>query len=72
MPQEVKIKKTLLPAPTIDAPDRKVFMIEYRAGELPPRFLYLSETEYTEEKLKELIKKDIARRMAAPEETISI
>lgn len=72
MPQEVRVKRTLLPTPTMDDPERKIYMITYRAGELPPRFIYLLEKEWTKEKEAEAIKADIEKRMEMPEETISI
>jgi len=69
---EVAIKRTELPAPTIDDPNRKVIQIQYRQGELPPRFLYISKAEYTPEKEKAEIKKDIKRREEAKTETLEI
>jgi len=58
--------------PTIDDPERKVYMIEYRSGELPPRFLYLGVKEWTKEKEAALIKADIEKRLKAPEEILEI
>ncbi len=72
MPQEVRVKRILLNIPTIDDPERKVYMVEYRAGELPPRFLYIQEKEWTKEKEAEAIKEDIKKRMETPEEIITI
>lgn len=72
MAQEVRVKKTLLPSPTIDDLERKLWMIEYRAGELPSRFVYIPEKEWTAEKQAELIKADIQKRMKLPEETITL
>lgn len=72
MSQEVRVKRTLLSTPTMDDPERKVYMIEYRAGELPPRFIYIPEKEWTKEKEAEAIKADIKKRMEIPEETITI
>lgn len=72
MTQEVRVKRTLLLVPTIDDPERKVYQIEYRAGELPPRFLYIPEKEWTKEKEAKLIKADIEKRMEIPEEIITI
>jgi len=72
MTQEVRVKRTLLMIPTIDDPERKVYMIDYRAGELPPRFIYIPEKEWTKEKEAEAIREDIKKRMEIPEETISI
>lgn len=72
MTQEVRVKRTLLLVPTIDDPERKVYQIEYRAGELPPRFLYIQEKEWTKEKEAKLIKASIEKRMEIPEEIITI
>ncbi|MBA7572679.1 hypothetical protein ES708_14463 [subsurface metagenome] len=47
-------------------------MIEYRSGELPPKFLYIPVKEWTKEAEKELIKADIEKRLEAPTETIEI
>ncbi len=66
MPQEVTVKRTLLNTPTMADPNRRTYMIEYRAGELPPHFIYLEEKDYTKEKEAAEIKKDIKKRMEAP------
>ncbi|MBA7479980.1 hypothetical protein ES707_15424 [subsurface metagenome] len=72
MSPQVTVKRTEMLVPTIDDPERKVYMIEYRRGELPPKFLYLPVKEWTKEKEAELIKEDIEKRMEAPEEIIEI
>lgn len=72
MPQEVRVKRTLLPTPTIDDPQRRTYQIEYQAGELPPHFIYITEKEWTKEKEAAAIKADIHKRVTAPTETISI
>lgn len=72
MAQEVRVKRTTLPTPTIDDPERKTIQVEYRAGELPPHFIYVSEKEWTREKEAELIKADMKKRLATTEETLSI
>lgn len=72
MAQEVKVKRTLLPTPTVDNPDRKVYQIEYRVGELPPHFVYIQEEDWSKEKEAELIKADMGKRLKATEESISI
>ena len=72
MPLQVSIKRTLLPTPTVDDPERKVFQIEYQAGELPPHFLYILEKEWTKEKEIEAIKADIKKRIEAPPEIITL
>ncbi|MBA7601990.1 hypothetical protein ES703_09075 [subsurface metagenome] len=68
----VTVKRTELLVPTIDDPERKVYMIEYRSGELPPKFLYIPVKEWTKELEAKLIKEDIEKRLKAPEETIEI
>ena len=72
MPQEVRVKRTLLPTPTIDDPNRKIYQIEYQAGELPPHFIYINEKDWTKEKEAALIKADMKKRIEAVTETISI
>ena len=72
MPQEVRVKRTLLPTPTVDDPDRKIYQIMYQAGELPPHFVYIPEKEYTPEKEAKIIKADIEKRLETTEETITI
>jgi hypothetical protein len=69
---DVSVRRDLLPAPTIDKPDRKIYMIEYRAGELPPHFIRMEEKEWTAEKEAAAIKADIKRRMETPSEIIKI
>ena len=68
----VTVKRTELLVPTIDDPERKVWMIEYRSGELPPKFLYIPVKEWSKELEAKLIKEDIEKRLKAPEETIEI
>lgn len=68
----VTVKRTKLLVPTIDDPERKVYMIEYRSGELPPKFLYIPVKEWSKELEAKLIKEDIEKRLKAPEETIEI
>ena len=72
MPQEVKVVRTLLPTPTVDEPDRKVYQIQYTIGELPPHFVYIPEKEWTVDKQAKLIKADIEKRMKAVGETITL
>jgi len=72
MSPQVTVKRTELQVPTIDDPERKVYMIEYRSGELPPKFLYIPVTEWTKEKEAALIKADIEKRIKAPEEIIEV
>ena len=72
MSPQVTVKRTELLVPTIDDPERKVHMIEYRSGELPPKFIYIPVKEWTKEKEAEMIRADIRRRFEAKEETIEI
>lgn len=73
MPQDVTVKRTLLNTPTVDDPNRKVYQIEYRVGELPPHFVYIPEKEYTKEKEATVIKADLKKRLEGPgTETISV
>jgi hypothetical protein len=70
---EVQVTRTELSSPTIDDPERRVIMIQYRSGELPPRFLYVNKADYTKEKEAELIREDIKKRTeTAPPETIEV
>jgi len=72
MSPQVTVKRTEMLVPTIDDPERKLYMIEYRSGELPPKFLYIPVKEWTKEKEAAAIREDIEKRMKAPEETIEI
>ncbi len=72
MPQEVRVKRTLLDTPDVADPTRKMYMIEYQVGELPPGFVYIPQKEYTPEKEATAIKADIKKRMERPHETITI
>lgn len=69
---EVRVKRTELRAATIDNPDRMVVQVEYRVGELPPRFLYIPKDEYTEELEAERIKADMAKAAKTTETTLEI
>lgn len=73
MPQEIRVKRNLVPTPTVDDPNRKVFQIEYQVGELPPSFVYIQEKGYTKEKEAAAIKADLDKRMGgAGSETITV
>ncbi|GAJ10991.1 unnamed protein product [marine sediment metagenome] len=72
MSPQVTIKRTEMLVPTIDDPERKIYMIEYRSGELSPKFLYISVKEWTKELEAKMIKEDISKRLVAPEEIIEI
>lgn len=72
MSPQVTIRRTEMLVPTIDDPERKIYMIEYRSGELPPRFLYIPVKAWTKEEEAKLIKADIEKRLKTPEEIIEI
>jgi len=72
MSPQVTVKRTEMLVPTIDDPQRKVYMIEYRSGELPPKFLYIPVKDWTKELEAKMIKEDIEKRLKAPEEIIEI
>jgi hypothetical protein len=72
MPQTVTVKRTLLPAPDLSDKDRKIYQVQYQAGELPPHFVYISEKEWTKEKEAELIKADLNKRISAKSETLTL
>jgi len=69
---EVTVKRTLLPVPSLDDPDKKIYHIMYQAGELPPHFIYIPEKEWTAEKETAAIKADIKKRMETPPEVITV
>ncbi|MBA7579741.1 hypothetical protein ES708_21617 [subsurface metagenome] len=72
MSPQVTVKRMEMLVPTIDDPERKVYMIEYRSGELPPKFLYIPVKDWTKELEAKMIKEDIEKRLEAPEEIIEI
>ena len=72
MSPQVTVKRTEMLVPTIDDPQRKVYMVEYRSGELPPKFLYIPVKDWSKELEAKLIKEDIEKRLKAPEEIIEI
>lgn len=73
MPQDVNVRRVLLPAASPEDLNRKLYQIEYQVGELPPGFVYLEEKKWTKEAEAALIQADIKRRMSgAGRETISI
>ncbi len=72
MAQTVTVKRTLLPAPDLADPTRKIYQIQYQVGELPPHFIYISEKDWTKEKEAAAIKADLAKRMETTGENISI
>jgi len=70
--REVRVRRTELLMPSIEDPERKVYQIEYRIGELPPRFLYIPLKEWSKEREAKEIKADMEKRLKPPEETITI
>ena len=72
MPQEVRVKRTELPTPDLEDPNKVTIQIEYQVGELPPRFLFVNKKQWSKEKEAEMIRADIRRRLEAPGETITI
>lgn len=68
----VEIKRTELPAPDITDPERKMIRIFYRAGELPPRFLFIEKKKWTKELEAKMIREDIDKRMTTPRETLTL
>jgi len=72
MAQQVRIKRTTLPTPTIDDPERKTIQVEYAAGELPPHFIFIPEKEWTKELEADRIKADLKKRLTTTEETLTI
>ncbi len=73
MAQEVRIvSRTLMDTPTVDNPLRKVMMVQYQVGELPPGFVYIKKEDYTKEAEAAAIKADVKKRMEKPQETITI
>lgn len=72
MGQEVEVTRTLLPSPTVDDPEREVYQIQYRAGMLPPHFVYIPKKEWTEKKEKEAIQADMKKMMETKRTTITI
>jgi hypothetical protein len=72
MAQTVTVKRTLLPAPDLADPNRKIYQVQYQAGELPPHFIYMPEKEWTKDKEALAIKADIDKRMGSTGEAISL
>jgi hypothetical protein len=71
-PQQVQVTRTLLPAPTIDAPDRMVYQIQYQVGTLPPHFVYCEKTKWNEKEEKRLIQEDIKKIMGAKQTIVTL
>lgn len=72
MAQQVTVTRTLLPNPTLDDPNRKMYQIQYQAGSLPPHFIYIPEKEWTKDKEAKAIKADIDKRMSKAPEIVTI
>ena len=72
MAQTVTVKRTLLPAPDLADPGRRIYQIQYQAGELPPHFIYIPEKDWTNDKETAAIKADIDKRMGSTGETVSL
>ncbi len=71
-PQQVRVKRTELPQPDLEDPQKVIIMLEYQVGELPPRFLYINKKQWTKEKEAEMIKADLRRALRPPGEIITI
>ncbi len=71
-PQQVRIKRTDLPAPDLEDPLKIIVQIQYQVGDLPPRFLYLNKKDWSDAKEKELIKADLKKRLETPGQIITL
>lgn len=69
---KVSVTRTELPAPDLADPKRTITQIEYRVGELPPRFLYIPTKEWTDAKEIAMIKADLAKVMAPPANIVEV
>lgn len=69
---KVSVTRTELPAPDLADPNRKITQIEYRVGELPPRFVYIPTAEWSKEAELKLIRQDMAKVMTPPSNIIEV
>ncbi len=72
MPVQYTVTRTDMPAPDLSDPNRRLKVITYRAGQLPPRNLYMAAGEWTQAKEDALIKADVEKRMQLPGEIKSV
>ncbi len=70
--QQVRVSKIEIAQPTLDNPKRVVYQIQYQAGMLPPRFLYMDKDQWTKEREAAAIKGDLAKTLAAPGEMVTL
>jgi len=70
--REVRVRRTELMMPSIEDPERKVIQVEYRVGELPPRFIYIPKADWSKEREAKEIKADMEKRLKPLEETITV
>jgi len=68
----VKVNRTKLPAPDLTDPDRKIIQVQYNVGDLPARFIYITEKEWSKEEEAKRIKADMDKRLTSPGENIII
>ena len=72
MKQQVQVTRTLIPAPTVEKPDRQVYQIAYQQGTLPPHFVYIEKDDWTKEKEVKAIQADIKKRSEVKTETLEV
>ncbi len=70
--QQVQVKRTEIPSPTLDNPKRVTIQVQYQLGSLPPRFLYFDKDQWTKEREAAAIKADILKTMAPPGEMVTL
>ena len=68
MPVQYTYTVSEIASPDLSNPDRKIKVITYRAGQLPPRNLYMDPKDYTPAEAEKRIKADIDKRMTLPTE----
>jgi len=71
-PQQARVRRTELPTPSLDDPNKVLVQIEYQVGMLPPRFLYIDKKVWTKEKELEMIKADMRSLLRPPGEVVTI
>jgi hypothetical protein len=72
MSQEVEVKRTLLPSPTPEDPDRKIYQVLYWASGMLPKQIYILEKEWSKDEETKRIKADIKVRQSSKAERIKL
>lgn len=72
MAQEVEVTRSLLPSPTPENPERRVYQVRYKPAGMLPGFIYIEEKDWSLEEETARIKAHIQKRLESKPEKRTI